>query len=108
MDIHSIRQALRTKSVYDIPLRVTFYARVSSESDEQLNSLGNQVSYYEELIGKNARWTYVDGYIDVCRLSPVRFLPLHTTPSNHPPPHGNLRPVLRRCFPHKKAVREVP
>ena len=33
MDIHSIRQALRTKSVYDIPLRVTFYARVSSESD---------------------------------------------------------------------------
>ena len=64
MDIHGIRQALRTKSVYDIPLRVTFYARVSSESDEQLNSLGNQVSYYEELIGKNVHWTYVDGYID--------------------------------------------
>ena len=64
MDVHTIRQTLRTKSIYDIPLRVTFYARVSSESDEQLNSLGNQVSYYEELIGKNARWTYVDGYID--------------------------------------------
>lgn len=39
MDIHSIRQQLRTKSIYDIPLRVTYYARVSSESDEQLNSL---------------------------------------------------------------------
>ena len=33
MDTHSIRQALCTKSIYDIPLRVTFYARVSSESD---------------------------------------------------------------------------
>jgi DNA invertase Pin-like site-specific DNA recombinase len=64
MDIHSIRQALRTKSVYDIPLRVTFYARVSSESDEQLNSLGNQVSYYEEFIRKNAAWEYVEGYVD--------------------------------------------
>jgi len=64
MDIHSIRQALRTKSVYDIPLRVTFYARVSSESDEQLNSLGNQVSYYEELIRRNSAWEYVTGYVD--------------------------------------------
>ena len=64
MDIHSIRQALRTKSVYDIPLRVTFYARVSSESDEQLNSLGNQISYYEDFIRRNTAWTFVPGYID--------------------------------------------
>lgn len=64
MDIHSIRQQLKTRSVYDIPLRVTFYARVSSESDEQLNSLGNQISYYEELIQKNKAWTFVPGYID--------------------------------------------
>ena len=64
MDLHSIRQSLRTKSVYDIPLRVTFYARVSSESDEQLNSLGNQVSYYEEFIRKNSSWEYVEGYVD--------------------------------------------
>lgn len=45
-------------------MRVTFYARVSSESDEQLNSLGNQVSYYKDFIQKNKAWTYVDGYID--------------------------------------------
>ena len=64
MDIHTVRQQMKTKTIYDLPLRVTFYARVSSESDEQLNSLGNQVSYYEELIGKNTSWTYVDGYID--------------------------------------------
>ena len=64
MDIHAIRQQLKTRSIYDLPLRVTFYARVSSDSDEQLNSLGNQVTYYQELIQKNARWTYVPGYID--------------------------------------------
>lgn len=64
MDIHSVRQQLRMKSIYDIPLRVTYYARVSSESDEQLNSLGNQISYYEDLIKKNAAWTFVPGYID--------------------------------------------
>ena len=64
MDIHDTRRQLRTKSIYDLPLRVTFYARVSSERDEQLNSLGNQVQYYSDLIKKNASWTYVEGYID--------------------------------------------
>ncbi len=64
MDIHTVRQQLKTRSIYDIPLRVTFYARVSSESDEQLNSLGNQISYYEEFIRKNPAWEYVEGYID--------------------------------------------
>ena len=64
MDLHTIRQELRTRAVYDIPLRVTYYARVSSESDEQLNSLGNQIRYYEDLIRKNRAWTFVPGYID--------------------------------------------
>ena len=64
MDIHAVRQQLHTKSIYDIPLRVTYYARVSSESDEQLNSLENQIRYYEDLIRKNRAWTFVPGYID--------------------------------------------
>ena len=64
MDVHNIRQMLRTKSLYEIPMRVTYYARVSSESDEQLNSLGNQITYYEDLIKKNKAWTFVPGYID--------------------------------------------
>lgn len=64
MDIHSVREQLRMRSIYDIPLRVTYYARVSSESDEQLNSLGNQITYYEELIKRNKAWTFVPGYID--------------------------------------------
>lgn len=64
MDIHTARQQLKTKSIYDLPMRVTYYARVSSEKDEQLNSLGNQISYYEDFIRKNPNWTYVEGYID--------------------------------------------
>ena len=64
MDILTIRTMLRTKSIYDIPLRVTYYARVSSESDEQLNSLENQVQYYEDFIKKNKAWTFVSGYVD--------------------------------------------
>ena len=64
MDIHYIRQELKRRSIYDLPLRVTYYARVSSESDEQLNSLSNQVAYYENLIRKNLEWTFVPGYID--------------------------------------------
>ena len=64
MDIHSVRQHLKTRSLYDIPMRVTYYARVSSESDEQLNSLGNQITYYEDFIKRNQNWTFVPGYID--------------------------------------------
>lgn len=50
--------------IQEIPMRVTFYARVSSEKDEQLNSLENQISYYENLIKTNPKWEYVEGYID--------------------------------------------
>lgn len=64
MDIHSIRQKLRTQSIYDIEMRVTFYARVSTDSDEQKNSLGNQIGYYEDFIKRNKAWTFVPGYID--------------------------------------------
>lgn len=64
MDIHETRRQLRTRTIYDIPLRVTYYARVSSESDEQLNSLGNQIAYYENFIKKNPAWIFVSGYID--------------------------------------------
>ena len=64
MDIHTIRQQMKVRSIYDIPMRVTFYARVSSEKDEQLNSLDNQITYYQDLIQKTSAWEYVDGYID--------------------------------------------
>ena len=41
------RLILNGEKIYNIPLRVCFYARVSTDSDVQLNSLENQLSYYE-------------------------------------------------------------
>ena len=65
MNILRIRNEMRNgKSIFDIPLRVTFYARVSTDKDEQLNSLENQVQYYTELIQSKPSWTYIPGYID--------------------------------------------
>jgi len=52
------------KSIFDIPLKVTFYARVSTDRDEQLNSLENQVTYFEKHIKNATNWEYVKGYID--------------------------------------------
>jgi len=65
MDIRRIRAEMRIgRSIFDLPLRVTFYARVSTDQDEQLNSLENQVQYYTELIKSKKNWTFVPGYID--------------------------------------------
>ena len=65
MDIRRIRGEMRMgRSIFDLPLRVTFYARVSTDQDEQLNSLENQVQYYTELIKSKQNWTFVPGYID--------------------------------------------
>ena len=65
MDIRRIRAEMRMgRSIFDLPLRVTFYARVSTDQDEQLNSLENQVQYYTELIKSKPNWTFVPGYID--------------------------------------------
>ena len=65
MNVHRIRTEMRMgKSIYDLPLRVTFYARVSTDKDEQLNSLENQVQYYTEFIQSKPNWTYYSGYID--------------------------------------------
>lgn len=65
MDLYNIRNALNSgKTIYDLKLRVTFYARVSTEKDEQTHSLKNQISYYSDFIKRNPNWTFVDGYID--------------------------------------------
>ena len=65
MNVHRIRTEMRMgKTIYDLPLRVTFYARVSTDKDEQLNSLENQVQYYTEFIQSKPNWTYCSGYID--------------------------------------------
>ena len=65
MELYKIRNRISNgESIYDLPLRVTFYARVSTDKDVQLNSLDNQVMYFRKLITENKNWTYVDGYVD--------------------------------------------
>lgn len=65
MEVRKIRSEMRMgKSFYDLPLRVTFYARVSTDQDEQINSLENQVQYYTELIQSKPNWKFVPGYVD--------------------------------------------
>jgi len=44
--------------------RVAGYARVSTDSDEQLTSYEAQVKHYENYIRSHAEWTYVNVYTD--------------------------------------------
>ena len=45
-------------------LRVAAYARVSSNSEDQLHSFAAQNAYYTELITGNPEWEFVDVYAD--------------------------------------------
>lgn len=65
MDIQRIRELMKSgESIYNIQLRVTFYARVSTEKEEQHSSLENQVEYYTAFIKEKPAWEFVPGYID--------------------------------------------
>ena len=52
------------KTIFDLPLKVAYYARVSTDKEEQLHSLDNQVTYFKKYIQSNKNWQYIDGYID--------------------------------------------
>lgn len=54
----------RNKGNINTLLRVAAYCRVSTDSDDQLNSYNSQVSYYTDLIRKNNDWNFVDIYAD--------------------------------------------
>lgn len=45
-------------------LAVAAYCRVSSDSEDQLNSYRNQVDYYTDLIARNEDWELADIYAD--------------------------------------------
>lgn len=65
MDLYKIREEFKTgKTVFDLKLRVAYYARVSTDKYEQLNSLENQVNYFEEMIREKENWEFIDGYVD--------------------------------------------
>lgn len=65
MDLYTVRKKLSMgMSLTSIKLRVTDYARVSTESKEQKKSLQNQVEHFDYYIKENSNWTYVAGYVD--------------------------------------------
>lgn len=60
-----IREELKSgKSIYELSLRVVYYARVSTLSEEQSTSIINQVDYFYNYIKSIKNWTFVGSYID--------------------------------------------
>ena len=53
-----------TEKPKNIKLRVAAYARVSTSSEDQLNSFAAQNRYYTSLISGKENWTLVDVYAD--------------------------------------------
>ena len=65
MDLYTVRKQLNIGiPLTSIKLRVTDYARVSTDHLNQKKSLQNQVEHFEHYIKENPNWTYVKGYID--------------------------------------------
>lgn len=64
MNIYYARERLRTGSIFDLKLKVAYYARVSTEKMEQQVSIKHQQEYYEEFIRSNQNWTFSGAYID--------------------------------------------
>ena len=46
-------------------LRVAAYARVSTDKDDQINSLTNQRSYFENYINSHKDWEFAGVYFDM-------------------------------------------
>ena len=69
MNIYTLieKMTLEHKTIFDMQLRVAFYARVSTTKEVQLNSRDNQIQTFTELIQKNSNWTLIKGYVDTVR-----------------------------------------
>ncbi|MGN0484022.1 MAG: recombinase family protein [Lachnospiraceae bacterium] len=64
MNLYQLRENLKTKSIFDIGLVVSYYARVSTDKEEQKNSIENQERHFEDLIKANKNWKFYKGYVD--------------------------------------------
>ena len=65
MDLYTVRKQLNMgMPLTSIKLKVTDYARVSTDHLEQKKSLQNQVEHFEQYIKENPNWTYFKGYVD--------------------------------------------
>ena len=65
MDIIKAREELLFgKTIYDMHLKVADYIRVSTDKDDQINSLTNQEKYFNDFISNVNNWTHVNTYKD--------------------------------------------
>lgn len=65
MDLYTVRNnIMKGVPLQDLKLRVCFYARVSTDKDEQLHSLSAQVSFFNDYIKKVPNWQFIGSYID--------------------------------------------
>ena len=65
MDLYEIRKQLRNgKSIFDLNLRVSSYARVACPDADSLDILKKQVDYCHKMIQENPNWTFIENYVD--------------------------------------------
>lgn len=65
LDLYKIKKELESgKSIFSLNLRSVYYARVSTDKNEQASSLENQIKYFEDFIKSNKNWTFCGGYVD--------------------------------------------
>ena len=65
MDLYTVRNnIMKGVPLQDLKLRVCFYARVSTDKDEQLHSLSAQISFFNDYISKVPNWQFIGSYID--------------------------------------------
>ncbi len=72
VEIIKARNTLSTRARKDFAkkLRVAAYCRVSTDSEDQINSYKSQVQYYTDLINSKSEWVFVDN-------TPTKRLPGH-------------------------------
>lgn len=69
MDIYNIVNQMRMnhQTIFDLKIRVTYYARVSTLREEQDSSIEHQIEFFKKTINEHPNWTYVEGYVDRIR-----------------------------------------
>ena len=67
MNKYDIAEALRTRSIYEIPLRVAYYASPIPDDYSVEHGIDMQIKYCEVLIKSVSNWTLADGYVDGSR-----------------------------------------
>ena len=66
----------KTTKVLNRKYRVAAYCRVSTDSDEQLNSYKNQLEYYTNKINSNPDWEPVEVFADAAVIIGLKTLRL--------------------------------